>query len=171
MLTSKELYELTHKWASDRGIAQNGRVYTQVLKLISEFGELCDAIIKDRPHEIKDALGDMCVVVSNIISIIGSQGDIDLFIEKFNEPLQQSLKIEQDIEKHKRFLISGICADCMDGLDIEIPSMLDIIPRMRHLANHYNFKLLECWESAYNEIKDRKGYLNEFGNFVKEGDV
>jgi len=26
----------------------------------------------------------------------------------------------------------------------------------------------ECIHHAYNEIKDRKGYLNEHGNFIKE---
>lgn len=29
----------------------------------------------------------------------------------------------------------------------------------------------ECLEVAYSDIKDRKGFLNEFGVFVKEGDV
>ena len=28
--------------------------------------------------------------------------------------------------------------------------------------------LVECFESAYQEIKDRKGYLNKDGIFVKE---
>lgn len=28
--------------------------------------------------------------------------------------------------------------------------------------------LLTCFQSAYNEIKDRKGYLNKDGIFVKE---
>ena len=30
--------------------------------------------------------------------------------------------------------------------------------------------LQECWNLAYNEIKDRKGYLNANGTFIKEGD-
>ena len=30
------------------------------------------------------------------------------------------------------------------------------------------FTLTECLEKAYNEIKDRKGYLNEQGIFIKE---
>lgn len=29
--------------------------------------------------------------------------------------------------------------------------------------------LTRCLESAYNEIKDRKGYLNKNGVFVKDG--
>lgn len=28
----------------------------------------------------------------------------------------------------------------------------------------------KCWNHSYNEIKDRKGFLNEHGNFIKEED-
>ena len=31
--------------------------------------------------------------------------------------------------------------------------------------------LEECLAFAYNEIKDRKGYMNSEGIFIKEGDV
>lgn len=39
------------------------------------------------------------------------------------------------------------------------------------LANMEGTTLTECLEIAYNDIKDRKGYLNTDGVFVKEGDV
>ena len=89
------------RWADARGILKNGNVQTQVLKGLSEYGELADAIIKRDREGIIDGLGDVLVVLL-------------------------------------------IVAD-MEGLD-----------------------LLSCLESAYNEIKDRRGYLNANGVFVKD---
>jgi len=89
------------RWAEARGILKNGNVQTQMLKAVSEMGELCDAVIKRDKDKIVDGLGDVLTVLV-------------------------------------------IVAD-MEGID-----------------------LLSCLESAYNEIKDRRGYLNPNGVFVKE---
>lgn len=161
-MTYKELHELTHQWAYDRKLVVNGNVETQILKLLSEFGELADGIIKNRPHEIKDAIGDMMVVLSNIASIDG--------YERCNFLDYCELKSVQDLD---------ICINCfIYNLAIDIGHLNDgfynaryIIQALKHIAAKYNFSLVECWESAYNEIKDRKGYVNEQGNFIKEGDV
>jgi len=47
----------------------------------------------------------------------------------------------------------------------------DCLVVLTNLAFLENLTLEECWEFAYEEIKDRRGYLNEHGNFIKEGDV
>lgn len=46
----------------------------------------------------------------------------------------------------------------------------DCLVVLTNLAFLENLTLEECWDYAYEEIKDRKGYLNEHGNFIKEGD-
>lgn len=89
------------RWGEARGIIKNGNSQTQMLKGMSEFGELADAIIKKDREKIIDGIGDVLVV----------------------------LLLVADLE----------------GLD-----------------------LVSCLESAYNEIKDRKGYLNSDGVFIKE---
>lgn len=90
------------RWAEARGIIENSDSKTQLLKAVSEMGELADAIIKrDRPA-IVDGIGDVLVC----LIVVGALEDIDL---------------------------------------------------------------TRCLESAYNEIKDRKGYLNKNGVFVKDG--
>ena len=86
-------------WSYDRGILQNGKPNTQVLKLVSEVGEMCDHMAKG--EDIKDDIGDCIVVLSNLSHMIGSS-------------------------------------------------------------------LEECWSIAYENIKDRKGFLNEQGNFIKD---
>lgn len=39
------------------------------------------------------------------------------------------------------------------------------------IAAFNNTTLNECARTAWDDIKDRKGYLNEEGIFIKEGDV
>ena len=89
------------RWASERGILKNGKPSTQMLKGMSELGELADAIAKDDRAGIIDGIGDTVVVLAII-------------------------------------------------------------------ADMYNLSLKECLEAAYNEIKDRRGYLNAAGVFVKQ---
>jgi NTP pyrophosphatase (non-canonical NTP hydrolase) len=89
------------RWSEKRGIIENSDSKTQMLKALSEMGELADAIIKrDRPGII-DGIGDLLVCLINV----GAIEDIDL---------------------------------------------------------------TRCLESAYNEIKDRTGYLNEHGAWIKD---
>ena len=89
------------RWAEARRIIPNSSSHVQALKLVSEVGELCDAVIKKDRDGVIDGLGDVLVV----------------------------LIILADIE----------------GLN-----------------------LLSCLESAYNEIKDRRGTLQPNGVFIKE---
>ena len=89
------------RWAEARKIIPNSSSHVQALKLVSEVGELCDAVIKKDRDGVIDGLGDSLVV----------------------------LIILADIE----------------GLN-----------------------LLSCLESAYNEIKDRRGTLQSNGVFIKE---
>jgi NTP pyrophosphatase (non-canonical NTP hydrolase) len=89
------------RWAEARGIIANSDSKTQLLKAVSEMGELADAIIKrDRPA-IVDGIGDVLVC----LIVVGALEDLDL---------------------------------------------------------------TKCLEAAYSEIKDRKGYLNKDGVFVKD---
>ena len=89
-------------WAQQRQILQNSTPQQQMLKLVSELGELSDNVAKGR--DVRDDIGD-CLVV------------------------------------------------------------LTIIARMTDTS------LEDCLAVAYDDIKDRKGYLNENGVFIKEGDV
>jgi hypothetical protein len=52
-------------WASQRKIVPNSTPATQLLKAVSEMGELADATIKNHEDEIIDAVGDVmvCLVV------------------------------------------------------------------------------------------------------------
>ncbi len=64
------LIDNIHSWADSRGIL-DGKIETQTLKLGEEFGELQKAVLKDDKHEIKDAIGDIIVVLTSIAHFNG----------------------------------------------------------------------------------------------------
>lgn len=96
-----ELIESVKAWAFDRKILRNSTAPAQLLKTMSELGELADAIAKGDQEETIDGIGDV--------------------------------------------LVTLIIVAALKGLEIE-----------------------DCLRSAYNEIKDRRGYLSAAGVFVKE---
>lgn len=100
-MTFEELEKAVAEWARQRRILRNGESTTQLLKTVSELGELADALIKRDVPGIVDGLGDV--------------------------------------------LVTLIIVSRLEGLD-----------------------LVQCLRMAYEEIKDRRGYLNEHGVFVKE---
>jgi len=96
-----QLKILISQWHEDRKITINGNAGTQLIKLGEEYGELCHAHVRNDIPKIKDAIGDMFVV-------------------------------------------------------------------MVALSELHSLDISDCVDSAYDEIKDRRGSLNEQGNFIKE---
>jgi NTP pyrophosphatase (non-canonical NTP hydrolase) len=96
----KQIEKLVIEWGKDRNIYKGSSPKDQAAKLVEEFTELLVATNHYRLSDMKDAIGDMMVV-------------------------------------------------------------------MTHIAAMIDTNLTECYKLAYNEIKDRKGKL-ENGIFVKE---
>ncbi|AJD83059.1 MazG-like family protein [Paenibacillus larvae] len=98
-----ELTNWIEQWAAERGL-HSADPNKQILKLGEEFGELCQAIAKNRKKaKIKDAIGDMYVVLTI-------------------------------------------------------------------LSMQYDLSIKDCVQTAYDEIKDRRGKMIN-GVFVKEEDL
>jgi NTP pyrophosphatase (non-canonical NTP hydrolase) len=53
-------------WAKERGLYKKGNSTTQYVKLQEEAGELAKALLKNDKAEIKDAIGDIVVVLTNL---------------------------------------------------------------------------------------------------------
>jgi len=60
------VFDLIRDWAQVRGIYNSGDSKTQFAKLVEEVGELAQGILKNDKAEIKDAIGDIIVVVTNL---------------------------------------------------------------------------------------------------------
>ena len=61
----EELTNLIVQWLHDRNLIDGSSDKDQVLKLIQELGELSDSVCKGK--DVKDDLGDMMVVMLNIM--------------------------------------------------------------------------------------------------------
>jgi len=64
-------------------------------------------------------------------------------------------------------LASGILKHKKDLIKDSVGDMLVVLSGICELEG---LTMRECYEAAYEEIKDRKGYLDSNGNFIKESD-
>jgi len=65
------LFDSIRDWAQQRGLYDEGDSKTQFAKLIEESGELAQGILKSNKLEVKDAIGDMVVVLTNLAHLEG----------------------------------------------------------------------------------------------------
>ena len=64
----EKLIQSVTQWHKDRNLIEGSDDKSQTLKLLQELGELSDSVCKERP--ILDDIGDMLVVMINILSLI-----------------------------------------------------------------------------------------------------
>lgn len=156
-----DIYDNIRTWADERGIIANGTLRGQALKLAEEFGELAAGIARGDREAIKDAIGD-CYVVLTIMDAMESMGvGIDPSEERFlhGNPLARAAEAMAQI-------IDGAAQEDFPeyhyGEAEEMGSALDTIAGEHGLTPH------DCLSHAWEQIKDRKGYMNAQGVFVKE---
>lgn len=80
---STSAFNKIRNWAKDRNLYQKGDSKTQYVKLIEEAGELAQALLKQNKPEIKDAIGDMVIVLANLSELEGFKIE-DCINESFN---------------------------------------------------------------------------------------
>lgn len=66
-----ELNQKILKWAEERSLIKPENSVKQLAKLTEEVGELAGAILKNKPEEIKDAIGDIQVVLIILTEQLG----------------------------------------------------------------------------------------------------
>ncbi len=72
-VSNSERFDLIRSWAEARGIYAKGNSHTQYVKLMEEAGELAKALLDNNKYEVKDAIGDMVVVLTNLAVLEGMQ--------------------------------------------------------------------------------------------------
>ena len=75
--------------------------------------------------------------------------------------LAQYKKAQEEMHELEAALINRDRAGIIDGLG-------DVLVCLINVAALEDLDLTHCLESAYQEIKDRKGYMNKEGIFVKD---
>lgn len=76
----------------------------------------------------------------------------------------QALKLGSEMGE----LMDNAAKDNLEAMKDDIGDCLVVLTNLANLAGT---TLEECWEVAYNDIKDRKGFLNANGNFIKSTDA
>lgn len=155
------VYDNIRGWAAERGIIANGTLRGQSLKLVEEFGELAAGMAKGDCEAIKDAIGD-CLVVLTIMEALESQpvhSDPDNEGHPLGDPLARAAACMAEIvDCASNDLPPEFCFD-------QAAAMQDALCQ---IAEKYDFTAMQCAFHAWGQIKDRKGYMNAQGVFVKE---
>lgn len=76
-------------------------------------------------------------------------------------PIAQWKKGMEEMEELRDALVANDRTEAIDAVGDTVVCLINICALL-------DINLVDCLASAYNEIKDRKGYMNEEGIFVKE---
>ena len=158
--------ENVKQWFIDHDLENGGRLDKQSLKLSEEFGELCAGYLKKNEKLTKDSIGDCAVVIVGLALLI--RDDVQGIFkdsERFRE--KEVMECFKSLNLHiSEFQLSQDLVDkkmCRHNLMCSVRYL-----RIISYALGYNFE--ECFELAYQEIKNRKGLWID-GSFVKEEDL
>ena len=97
----------------------------------------------------------------NKLEVLTLQWSHDRGILTNGKVATQALKLVSEVGELADNVAKGNCTKDDIG---------DCLVVLTNLANMTGTTLAECWEVAYNDIKDRKGFLNEDGTFIKSTD-
>lgn len=197
----KALFRNIQKWGEINGIIPNGKTSAQMMKYGEEDGELFAGLGRSKDELTKDSIGDAWVVMSNVIGthlrdteskkqawqVLADHYDYAVHtLEKDKRPKSGSgsypLEFLANIDcPYKlgmlaRYYSTLYLADIM-GLPVSTQSvsrgdMLGgiFLVNMR-LCEIKGWSFAACLEMAFEEIKNRRGYLLPNGVFVKESDM
>jgi len=165
-MTFEQFKTNVEAWQEDRGIYAHSTALAQALKAVSEVGELADAVIKGDRDALKDAIGDVMVCLVGVAKMTGCSikpadtHDVD---QAMGSP---------SIAAMVSFFVADIASEIAQGAEhwIVDDSIEYSIINLSSLALDNRLTLIECCESAWNEIKDRTGKMVAGGAFVKDGD-
>lgn len=165
----KELIEKIEQWGKDRGLDKKATLEGQMIKTAEEIAELIIGISKDKIDVIKDSIGDVYVTLT-IGNLINRKFDMAKIYDSCKHKFDRIPKghISYDKTKQIRLLADKIEATLRSGYEREILEGTQYL--LLRLADTYGLDFVECVESAYEEIKDRKGRIID-GTFVKESDL
>lgn len=156
--------ENVKQWFIDRDLENGGRLDKQSLKLSEEFGELCAGYLKKNEQVTKDSIGDCAVVIVGLALLIKedvnqifktSENDRDL-MTCFSH-LSRNIS---DFQIYQDFFHRDFCK----------VSLIRTIRWLKSISTALGYDFDECFELAYNEIKNRKGKMVN-GSFVKSEDL
>ena len=145
MKTLQELQVLILNWAKEKDLLKFENAPKQRLKLLEEVGETAAAILKNKPDEIKDGIGDIFVVLV-------------ILSEQLSEEILFDMNgVAKDDDQDFIFLFDNI---------LNSKRIYFSLAYLNDICKKLDLNLSECANLAWNEIKDRKGNTIN-GVFIK----
>lgn len=171
-MKEKELIGKIAQWAKDRNLILGSTPQKQFIKLMEEFGELCAGIARNDKEKIKDSIGDCGVVVvilikqlnSDNLGIITAYKAADYSTENSEFICLRASKVLGDASSYLMYMTSSESKSRLADI------LLRFIYYISKIALNFRLNFEICLNSAYNEIKDRKGRMID-GVFVKKEDL
>ena len=150
-----------NNWAAAKGIHANSTAEKQFTKLFEEFAELYGAVHNNNVPEIKDAIGDCYVVLTNIAWFWGLQEA---------EPLDELAQVHpQDVNPTDclRGILGGFADLRWADLLFRVREYQYAMASFQEVRSHYGFSFEECVDQAVDTILKRTGKMVD-GVFVKD---
>ena len=157
MLTFEQFQTNVQEWSTARGIYEHSTTGAQLMKALSELGELADAIIKHDMDGFKDAVGDVAVCLVNYAKMQNLEFGNDTPFEVKKYTVHRMVG-----------MLSGSIGDRLINISSAHAPVENVIHLLDVIANRHGFNFLDCCTAAWNEIKDRKGHMVAGGAFVKD---
>ena len=157
--------ENVKQWFIDRDLENGGRLDKQSLKLSEEFGELCAGYLKKNERLTKDSIGDCAVVIVGLALLI--KADVQ---EIFDEVFSDEYRVIGCLTFLNRTISNIQLSNGFTNKDMYIIDLTCSIYWLKSISKSLGYNFEECFELAYQEIKDRKGRWID-GTFVKEEDL
>ncbi len=172
---SKELIkyaELIREWSIKRELHDKDPK-KQILKLGEEAGELFSGISKNKPEMIKDAIGDVFVVL--VIYCQQRKVDIDKVLEVLLSVNENKQVESTDATYYSLKLMHkiGMIANTSIYSENDNTTLLQVSWALEELllvSKACELEFIECVDYAYNQIKDRDGEMRD-GTFIKAEDL
>ncbi len=179
MIGINEFVLKVYHWGNDRQINQHSTPFAQLCKMKSEAGELADALGKNNLDEVCDGIGDVAVT----IVMVGVQ--FGLSTDMITEVFDRSCRIDEGrahpdtvlaealarLSHNEERLFDFVCMQS-SGTDTDLASiqatLVGAAYAVKRISEIVGLAFSACLLQAWNEIKDRKGFLSKSGVFIKD---
>ena len=154
----EQIYAAVRQWGIDRNLHMGATIESQIVKFWEEYGETCAAFARGNKEGIIDGIGD-CAVVLTILNTILE------FNPEVGDMEDVSAIFENEIPEVGDARIALITIPEY-FIGVEEYSIFEAFVALKEFAQIQGLDFVECFASAYNEIKDRKGKMVD-GVFIK----
>ena len=157
-LTWEQFVKNVQDWAAERGIYDHSTATAQLLKALSELGEVADAVIKNDRDALTDGIGDVAVCLVNYMKM-SDQHDL--------VPSLTGTTLNQFPTPRLIGMVCNLIGSALEDSSSKILSTAAICA-LQGICDQEKLDFMACCTQAWEEIKNRRGTMSAGGAFVKE---